>query len=241
MKHAICPWCMKSYGLEMVLLGPVIAGHMQKPLGSPWELGTGGQAVVGMAMNAGQVCRLLDLEPLFRMLQKYSSSFGEKCFCGKLDLAPGVALSCLLTTFVDEVLWFVLLLVFEILRHHLPIWTSSALRPTTPAICCSGTTFSLMLPLPLWNGTSGLHCFVWLNSEFSSLYLQLPLFTRVLQADTCKTSEMSGINGVRSCCFGTLPLVLQRRCVGWKGRRREHIFPYCLPLSLTPEVDGCFL
>lgn len=45
----------------------------------------------------------------------------ERCFFGKLDLAPGIALSCLLTTLVDEVLYFVLLLPFEILRHHLPI------------------------------------------------------------------------------------------------------------------------
>lgn len=92
---------------------------------------------------------------------------GEKCFFGKLDLAPGTVLSCLLTTLVDEVLCFVLLLAFEILRHHLPIWTkaeqhpSSALGLTTPAICCPGAAFSLMLPLPLWSGTSGLHCFVW--------------------------------------------------------------------------------
>lgn len=91
----------------------------------------------------------------------------EKCFCGKLDLAPGIVLSCLLPTLVDEVLCFVLLLPFEILRHHLPIWTkaegylSCALGPTSPAICCPGAAFSLTLPLPLWNGTSGLHCFVW--------------------------------------------------------------------------------
>lgn len=129
----------------------------------------GGQAVVGMAMNTGQVHRLLDLEPLFRMWQKWqlSESLGEKCFCGKLGLTPSVGLSCLLATLVDEVLYFVLLLAFEILRHHLHIWTkaeghpSSALGPTVPAIHCPRAAFSLMLPLLLWNRTSGLHGFVW--------------------------------------------------------------------------------
>lgn len=92
---------------------------------------------------------------------------GEKYFCGKLDLAPGIALSCLLATLVGEVLCFVLLLPFVTLRHHLPIWTRAeglslpALGPTTLAICCPGAAFSLMLPLPLWNGASGLHGFVW--------------------------------------------------------------------------------
>lgn len=107
--------------------------------------------------------QVLDLEPLFRI----QVLLGERCFCGTLDLAPGIVLSCLLTTLADEVLCFVLLLPFEILRHHLPMGTkaeghpSSALGPTTPAICCPGAAFGLMLPLPLWNGTSGLRCFVW--------------------------------------------------------------------------------
>lgn len=86
--------------------------------------------------------------------------------------------------------------------------------------------------------------FIMLNSEFSSLYLQLPLrlFTGVLQADTLKVSEMSEISGIRSCCFSNLPLVLQRGVHGMEGKKeREHVFPYCLPLSLTPELDDCFL
>lgn len=44
--------------------------HAKASWGSE-ELGMGQQAVVGMAMNTGQVHRLLDLEPLFRMWQKY--------------------------------------------------------------------------------------------------------------------------------------------------------------------------
>lgn len=110
--------------------------------------------------------QVLDLEPLFRMWQKYSSPFGWEMFLWNTGSGSGIVLSCLLTT-LAEVLCFVLLLPFEILRHHLPICTkaeghpSSALGPTTPAICCLGAAFGLMLPLPLWNGTSGLCCFVW--------------------------------------------------------------------------------
>lgn len=29
----VCHWCMNNYGLEMVLLGLIIGGHMQNLLG----------------------------------------------------------------------------------------------------------------------------------------------------------------------------------------------------------------
>lgn len=82
----------------------------------------GGQAVVGMAMNTGQRCRACWTWNLFPECgESIQVLLGEKCFCGKLDLVPAIALPCLLTTLVDEVLCLVLLLPFEILRYHLSL------------------------------------------------------------------------------------------------------------------------
>lgn len=51
--------------------------------------------------------------------------------------------------------------------------------------------------------------------------------------------EVSEISGIRSCCFDTLPLVLQKGVHGMEGKEREHISSY--HLSLTPELAASFL